>query len=496
MKSRPSNWFWIIAKFFIVTIALVATTGAICISFLNRSDQAAQKALAETRRLLRQQGFKTDPADFNFPTDAATQARAAALTVSKWRQELYWPLELYMRRYDLDLLPVVSNDTAAVFWKNDSLIARGISDWSGLRSVLDTNHAALDEACVAALGGPIRFDTDLAHGSETLLHLSVALGSRAMLELREGNLNAAWTNLLAATRFATAWEAGPSQMSHIFRSHLTKDAFASTWQAMQNQGWTDARLAVLQQEWESANFFTNLPETAAFTCVEAVERCHIEAQQPPLGNWSSSALAREVIARPKDGFSELTKGVDRMRYSRRGAFVDEKNLLLYFQTYETQLCHAVQSSTWAEMRAQPGVTNPVPFETAFEGFDRYMGFNYREFNLVPARAAEAEARRRILITALALERYRGKHGDYPATLAPLASEFLKAVPVDFMDGQPLRYRRTADCHFVLYSVGLDCVDDGGKMPPPKADTFPIDGWGLFRAPKNMDIVWPRPDSGR
>jgi hypothetical protein len=61
-----------------------------------------------------------------------------------------------------------------------------------------------------------------------------------------------------------------------------------------------------------------------------------------------------------------------------------------------------------------------------------------------------------------------------------------------MDGKPLRYRLTADGHFVLYSVGLDCVDDGGndrwrwrKYPngPPSYDT-----------PGAFDLVWPRPAS--
>jgi hypothetical protein len=77
-------------------------------------------------------------------------------------------------------------------------------------------------------------------------------------------------------------------------------------------------------------------------------------------------------------------------------------------------------------------------------------------------AAEAEARRRILIAAIALERHRGRHGGYPKALQELVPELLQTPPVDFMDGKPLRYQLTDDGHFVLYSVGLDCVDDGGN----------------------------------
>ena len=108
------------------------------------------------------------------------------------------------------------------------------------------------------------------------------------------------------------------------------------------------------------------------------------------------------------------------------------------------------------------------------------------------RAAEAEARRRILVTAIALERYRGKNDSYPKTLADLAPEFLKTVPVDFMDGQPLRYRLTDNGHFVLYSVGLDCMDDGGKIQT-RAQHIRANREGLpFGILPEADLVWPRP----
>ena len=43
----------------------------------------------------------------------------------------------------------------------------------------------------------------------------------------------------------------------------------------------------------------------------------------------------------------------------------------------------------------------------------------------------------------------------------LTPTFLTDMPRDFMDGQPLRYRRNEDGAFTLYSVGQNCLDDGG-----------------------------------
>ncbi len=103
------------------------------------------------------------------------------------------------------------------------------------------------------------------------------------------------------------------------------------------------------------------------------------------------------------------------------------------------------------------------------------------------RVANWETRRRLLVAAIALERYRLRRGAYPESLDSLVPELLSSPPLDFMDGKPLRYRRTEDGHFLLYSIGTDCLDDGGNgripgSPRPNSDLDP------------PDLVWPRPAS--
>jgi hypothetical protein len=63
---------------------------------------------------------------------------------------------------------------------------------------------------------------------------------------------------------------------------------------------------------------------------------------------------------------------------------------------------------------------------------------------------------------LALDRYRTAHGEYPDTLDALAPQFMAVVPRDVIGGQPLKYRRTPDGKFLLYSIGGDEQDDGGQ----------------------------------
>jgi hypothetical protein len=73
-----------------------------------------------------------------------------------------------------------------------------------------------------------------------------------------------------------------------------------------------------------------------------------------------------------------------------------------------------------------------------------------------------QAQVRCLIVALAAERYRQAHGDWPATLEKLVPEMLKEVPLDAFDGEPLRYKRLSD-GVIVYSVGVDGVDNGGTL---------------------------------
>jgi len=93
----------------------------------------------------------------------------------------------------------------------------------------------------------------------------------------------------------------------------------------------------------------------------------------------------------------------------------------------------------------------------------------------------------MMITAIALRRYHRQHGRMPGELAALVPAYLKAVPRDIVDGQPLRYRLNADGSFTLYSIGEDAKDDGGdKRPPVASSSGSLPGFSSGR-----DWVWPQ-----
>lgn len=483
-----------IAKIFLLVVCGLVAYAAVSALLRAREEKRLKQEIADIRRTLREQGFKTEFDDFKITTDAAMKARVAALTA------LGSELKLNTNGDILDFRPIVSNGVAKVIWKQDALtLGTNAYQWADFRAALNKEREHLDAACDAALAGPFQSDLDLSNNASFwngnighLRRLSVTLSYRVLLEVHDGNPNAVWTNLLAATRLVTAWNVEPVPISHLMRSALADNTFALTWQALQFNHWPDNRLSVLQSEWESVDLFTNLSTTMGLERVEQFNYSQNLLQNPPAATYQLAMIARNVLNDPLKAFEEAGRNYQDLNYRGNRVLNDEKNLLLYFRDRELELRRADQSPSWAQMRAMPGITNPVPFDSPTHRVTTIANAGARVAFRLAASAANAEAERRILITAIALERYRGKYGSYPYSLTQLTPEFLRVPLPDFMDGQPLRYRPTSDGHFLLYSVGLDCVDDGGKQPAPDARLIPITKDGTYGVLTNADIVWPVP----
>lgn len=65
--------------------------------------------------------------------------------------------------------------------------------------------------------------------------------------------------------------------------------------------------------------------------------------------------------------------------------------------------------------------------------------------------------------ACALERYHLAQGVYPGSLDALVPACIDELPHDIMNGQPYHYQLRPDGTFLLYSVGWNQIDDGGKV---------------------------------
>jgi len=113
----------------------------------------------------------------------------------------------------------------------------------------------------------------------------------------------------------------------------------------------------------------------------------------------------------------------------------------------------------------------VQEEDGFWTASRWRPWNFFAFMLMPLpsltnaerKFAYAQSAVDMARIGCALERYRLAHGEYPESLAPLAPQFIEHVPHDVIGGEPLKYHRTDDGQFVLYSIGWNEKDDGGVV---------------------------------
>lgn len=78
---------------------------------------------------------------------------------------------------------------------------------------------------------------------------------------------------------------------------------------------------------------------------------------------------------------------------------------------------------------------------------------------------------------IALELYRRRHDHYPDSLSQVTPELLPEIPVDRITGDPVKYR-LIDGKPVVYSVGADRIDDGGRPPETVERSVTASLWGI------------------
>jgi len=143
-----------------------------------------------------------------------------------------------------------------------------------------------------------------------------------------------------------------------------------------------------------------------------------------------------------------------------GFFERDRNFFL--RAMETNLAVAATAPP-----ASLAMTNEINriVEQARDGYYILSGLFLPSFSRVAQRDAFLRARLRVAITTLAVERWRLAHkGAMPGSLNDLVPALLPAVPLDPFDGQPLRFKKLAR-GYVVYSIGPDQQDDGGKERP-------------------------------
>ncbi len=278
---------------------------------------------------------------------------------------------------------------------------------------------------------------DLGHLAK-LRELARLLSIRSLLFALDGDTAGATQQLVGICDLADSLEQEPILISQLVRIAIYGIGLAATEQAMNRVEFTADELKTLQAR------FTESEANPAFANGFVGERClwnaieSIGIDNNPVGDGFDMQEAwYELVYRPL-GLLDW----EGARYYTLFEQVIEATAL----PIEEQIAAAEAAGNWIEQSTGPAALLAVLLPSV-------------------ARAVEADVRNRThlntAIVAVAAARYRQDHGEYPASLNALVPAYLDAVPLDPVDGEPLRYR-VFDGGFVAYSLARNGTDENGE----------------------------------
>ncbi len=146
---------------------------------------------------------------------------------------------------------------------------------------------------------------------------------------------------------------------------------------------------------------------------------------------------------------------------------DRKEIVRFHHSYLDSAEAWIRTPAWK----RPTLDDPFENEDTVVGRTRYA----LAFALTPAvgralrQGEQFDQQRNAAMVVIAVELFRRREGRLPETLAELTPAYLPTVPVDMFDGGPLKYRVDGDS-FIVYSIGNDYMDDGGRAASPYASS--------------------------
>jgi hypothetical protein len=280
-------------------------------------------------------------------------------------------------------------------------------------------------------------DWSYVQGLDNALHL---LGARAIMEARDGEMNASVDDLLTSLRVSRATDADP--LGFTFISGLS-NRITAIWcvSAVSQSG-------PLTFE-QTKDLFDELAQSSVSP---ALKRC-VRGQRA-IYNYYFTLLrgGRENLPAQDTGSVRNNPAIDRI-YMMAGSipaariYNDQVSYLDLFDV-ELKLIDRPYSETVKAMQAMKGLQS---YEFTWWGpfFDSVSAFS-------------TNAHISCMQTGMAVKAYESRYGSYPENLGQVESKLGWKLPRDPYTKLPLRYHRQGN-GFEVYSCGPNMKDDGGVI---------------------------------
>ncbi len=293
----------------------------------------------------------------------------------------------------------------------------------------------------------------------SVMNAGRGLSLRSLAACASGDSTGAVAGAQAMCRLTDALLREPVLIATLVAVNTHETAQECVWAILEKRQASEAELQALQAALEAFRFDEGLLLAARGELAMGYDSCDLfqrspgEAlnlmqavpmggQPPPVSPLLSATLGLLVPA----GLTDLNKTT----MARLGL----EGILRPLKTGSYASLAAQQEKVEQELVAHRGWTHPGYFMSCLI---------MPAWQAVTDRVFAAEAVRRQAVTACALERWYLRHQACPADLKELVPELLPTLPIDPMDGQPLRYQRSHRGRYKLWSVGFDGKDDGGQV---------------------------------
>jgi len=480
-----------------------------------------QIALANYKKELRAKREKLSPQDFVTPISSLENGASAVWTgVERIQQGRILPGSQPPR------MRIMGSGRAIIgfrepFWIENGFFQEG--EWVDVKVTNRWEHIAMDLSSNApvlmeiraAMARPVFFnELDYAGGPKMKIpHLVKAktlaqwLSGEIALALHEDRKADATAALRCQIQTPKLMAEDKVLIGELVRCAVAAIARVGTWEALQLENWQDEELAAIQGDWADQHFANSMVaamerELMSMTITYDQLRASNDETYRMFEMLNLFGTMFESLAGDDESAHESASLWENIPFQAELAEFWHRQI--YCRTWRFAWSHQAEQKALSEvyralvlMREAVTEKSYRTIRPAFEAYEAeevpgyYDRIRFKIVSLMPTysktalRPMRAETDRALCLTAIALNRHALRHGNYPAKLDALVPEFLSAVPVDYMDGQPIKYRLNADCSFTLYSAGDDGEDNGGDLTLPEGSKS-RDLW------RRKDYVWPAP----
>jgi hypothetical protein len=278
------------------------------------------------------------------------------------------------------------------------------------------------------------------------------LSLRAVLSLRNGQPEAALGDTLTILRVAKHLQQEPHLITQLLRIAYVKLSFQPIWEGLHAHRWNEQQLSKLQ---------TALAET---DLLESWQRSWMAESSYRKMQMESMAAGPLSSARY---INELALGNGRVNHYLTAAFIPKawvyQNLIALDRYYRAQYVDVINpAGHFIDARRSERVAKAWA-DSPKSPYTMIAKDGSQDFSVQNMRMGHAQSTVDQAFIACGLERYLLAHKAYPERLDDLLPEYAAKLPVDVIDGNPLCYRKTSNTSCLLYAVGWNGTDEGGKV---------------------------------